>query len=581
MKRKADGPWLYTRSKRPVLVAPYSRPKRFVSWVSATDVKNYMLGDSLVDWLKITKTKPHTSSIISLNTHKKPDPFLAERGKDFERQLVNYIHTHKHPVLSLSDRITDQSCRETVRAIRDGIPFIHSAPFRHYKSQTHGVIDFLVRSDYLHLLTNTAPDPTYPPYYVVIDAKFSTLPLRADGKYLLNSGNYPAYKAQLWIYTRAIGAIQGYTSRYAYILGRRNRYTEKGQSYTNLDCFNRLGVVDYQGIDSSFRETTEKAIAWVKEVRRHGREWSASPPTRPELYPNMCIHSGPWHHDKQTIAERLGEITQLWYCGVRERQKALAQGIYSWRDERCSGKTLGLSEGRSSIVDKIIDINRQTVDKIRPKQISHTLLNWNIPENEAVVDFETFTDVFASFDKLPSQPRTDTLFLIGVYYKDVYHRFIARSATREEEIRIMKEFLLFLELHNFPKLWHWHADQSIWERARRRHPGLETELNNPATVLRWADLCRVFRAEPIVIKDCFKFGLKEIASAMFKHGLITTNLETDLCRNGMDAAQVAWTVYKDNPNPLTDPRMNDIINYNAFDVKVVWEILTYLRTHHV
>ena len=68
---------------------------------------------------------------------------------------------------------------------------------------------------------------------------------------------------------------------------------------------------------------------------------------------------------------------------------------------------------------------------------------------------------------------------------------------------------------------------------------------------------------------------------MFKHGLITTNLETDLCRNGMDAAQVAWTVYKDNPNPLTDPRMNDIINYNAFDVKVVWEILTYLRTHHV
>ena len=66
-----------------------------------------------------------------------------------------------------------------------------------------------------------------PYHYIVIDIKFSTLPLRANGKHLLNSGSYPAYKAQCLIYTDAIGLIQGYTSRYAFILGRRWKYTQK------------------------------------------------------------------------------------------------------------------------------------------------------------------------------------------------------------------------------------------------------------------------------------------------------------------------------------------------------------------
>ena len=71
-------------------------------------------------------------------------------------------------------------------------------------------------------------------HYVVIDIKFSTLPLRADGKHLLNSDKYPAYKAQCLIYRDAVGLIQGYTSQYAFILGRRWKYTQKDVKHTNF-----------------------------------------------------------------------------------------------------------------------------------------------------------------------------------------------------------------------------------------------------------------------------------------------------------------------------------------------------------
>ncbi len=561
-------------------------------WVSGTDIRNFLSKDHLVDWLKLTKPRMDGRNDFF--------NFIMQRGKDFEQELVDYIRETITPVTTVSTFITSEACRETVRLMKLGVPIIHSAPFKIEETKTQGVIDFLVRSDFLSSLVKDNPLPEefrtlHAPHlngdyhYVVIDAKFSTLPLRADGIHLLNSGHYPAYKGQLRIYTEAIGAIQGYTSKYAYILGRRWSYTQKDEKFFGLNCLERLGVIDYLGVDKEYVEKTKNAIDWVRDVRRDGRNWSVNPPSRLELYPNMCVDSGEWNGEKNEIANQIGDITQIWYCGIKHRENALKNDITSWRDPRCNSQTIGMNGVRANTVDKIIDINRQEVDKIRPRKIKTNVLNWRQKTSEMFVDFETFCDIFASFGELPEQPHTDKIFMIGVYYLDgvwQYKNFVAKEATNEEEFRIMDEFVQFIHGQNrTTKLWHWHADEHIWTKAENHQMDLACEEGNIERadhivdnwrLHTWSDLCKVFREEPIVLKDCFKFGLKEIAGAMHKHGLITTKLDSE-CKSGMDAAIRAWNVYETSDNPSEEQDIVDIGKYNQFDVQVLQEMLEYLR----
>lgn len=552
-------------------------------WITATDIKNYMINDPLVDWFKKYSRKPD-------QPNKHFSSFIMDRGNVFEKQVVEYISKNKFNIVFISPRITPESCQETISHMKNGTPIIHSAPFENPINNTRGVIDLLVRSDFLHVFAEEnplpadltcfpAPNLTGKYHYLVIDIKFSTLPLRADGKHLLNSGNYPAYKAQLRIYTEAIGHIQGYTSRFAYILGRRWVYTSKGNNYNNLGCFNKLGTVDFEGVDEEYVHRTEQAIHWVRDVRENGHTWSVNPPSRPELFPNMCVDSGEWNNEKKTIADSISDITQIWYCGIKQRKKAMIHGIESWRDPRCTSAILGIGGERGKIVDQILDINRQDIYKILPQK-----LRTRIPiQNEIFVDFETFSDIFADLTNLPEQPRTDGIFMIGVYYNGRYKNFTVKESTDDEEYRIMDEFMKFMKDNNFPLIWYWHAEKMIWQKAEDRQLKrfeLDTEQSeniiNNWRLRKWADLCNIFKTEPIVIKDCLKFGLKNVAEAMRKHGMITAQLQSE-CQNGFEASIKAWQIYQTEKNPENHPTLLDIVKYNEFDVQVLDEILAFLR----
>lgn len=596
----------HTRSKNPQLSDPLPPTTRPYFWVSGTSTRNYILRDPIIDWFKLTRKDEEDEKDDFFQ-------FILNRGNEFETRLVNYIHTNKIPVVSVSDKITQKTCKQTIDLMKQGVPIIHSAPFKNGKEHIRGVIDLLVRSDHLSSLVDDDPNPSEKRikapnlngnyHYVVIDVKFSTLPLRADGKHLLNSGSYPAYKSQIWIYTKGIGLIQGYTSRYGYILGRRWNYTSKGERFSGLNCLNKLGTIDFQDVDSQYVERTKEAMEWLNDLKKNGKKWSVSPPSRPELYPNMCVESGTWDRVKAEIADEIGEITSVWYVGNKHRNKAIEAGITSWRDPNCNTQALGLGGVRGPVIDKILDINRQNRDNIRPSVIETNLYNWKEKENEMFVDFETFTDIFADMDSLPAQPRTTGIFMIGVYYKDrksgktrktesewKYKNFICNSPTREEEFRIMNEFVDFVEEQGRPKLWYWHAEKTIWKSAENRQLDHFCEVEMNSEVMDrivdewnidadWADMADLFRSVPIVLKGCFKFGLKAVASAMRDHGMIETKINSE-CDNGLNAAVKAWQTYQEDENPSRSETMNDIAKYNRFDVEVLYEILEYLRNNH-
>ena len=604
--------YVWTRSHNPRLTKGLSNERSF-HWISGTATKNYILKDPLIDWLK------HSNKNFKLprdnnGKHQRKTvndefmDFIIERGHDFEDKLVKYIDEHKISVVSVSDEITTKTCRETIRLMKEGVPVIHSAPFRNHKKHIRGVIDLLVRSDKLSEIIDENPLPDYLKnrkapklngnyHYVVIDVKFSTLLLKADGRHLLNSGRYPAYKSQLYIYTQGIGEIQGYTSSLAFILGRRWSYTKKGVRNTGLKCLDKLGVIDYQGSDKEYITRTKEAIQWLKDVRKYGKKWKLYPqPSRPELYPNMCRDGGEFESQKKEIAKNLNEITQVWYIGHKQRQIALDKGITSWKDSRCTTQNLNIGGKRAQTIDQILNINRQDEDLILPKKIQSKIYNWNDLQdcNEIYVDFETFIDIFAPLDSIPEQPKTESIFMIGVYYKEngkwCYKDFTINSIGLDEEYRIMNEFSSFVKERKYPKLWYWHAEKSIWSRAEDRQAnhlcslGNDEKLNHMADNWDlndyWCDMAKLFREEPIVIKNCFKYGLKEIAKAMYEHKMITTKLQSDTV-SGNSAAVRAWKVYNSNVEPKNSNVLKDIIKYNEFDVKVLQDILEYLRKNHL
>jgi hypothetical protein len=603
MKRKqttTEGCYLGTRTKKSLVEINEEK------WVSPSDIKNYMIHDTLVDWLKLTKTSEEKPSVYT--------PYLFSQGIDFEKNLVQYINNHKLEVVYISNQITDKTCLETINEMKKGTPLIYSAPFKNKKNFTHGIIDLLVRSDCLDYIceenilsekdkffhgSNLSGDYNY----VVVDIKFSTLPLRSDGKHLLNSGFYPAYKGQLYIYNEAVSDIQGFQSRYAFILGRRSKYTQKGETFLSLNCLDKFGVVDFKGVDRDYKFLTLDAIKWVRELYLNGKKWSATPPTRRELYPNMSVDSGIWNVEKQKIADQIADITQIWYCGVKNRSHALRYGIKSWQDKRCNSKTLGVKGKRAKIVDQIISINQQKNDKIRPNRIKNNIFNWRNCDNELFVDFETIGDFFGGFDNLPWQHKKDMIFMIGVYYKDNqtwnYKNFICLENSKEEEYKIMNDFANFVHEQGNPKLWFWHADQMIWNRRENVLTNYFCQTENGADKVKnivtkwkfegWRDLCYFFRSEPIVIKDCFKYGLKDIYIAMKKHNMITISLD-GVCQDGNSASMIAWLIYQNRENDADKDReynmsklkeeMTHIIKYNIFDVQVLFEILNYLRQKH-
>ena len=61
--------------------------------------------------------------------------------------------------------------------------------------------------------------------------------------------------------------------------------------------------------------------------------------------------------------------------------------------------------------------------------------------------------------------------------------------------------------------------------------------------------------------------------------MITVCMESD-CSNGMTAMLDAWKVYQTTSEPANSTIMKDISKYNEFDVKVLSEMISYLRTNH-
>jgi hypothetical protein len=401
---------------------------------------------------------------------------------------------------------------------------------------------------------------------------------------------------QAWMYNEALGRVQGFTPPAAYVAGRAWRQSgERGDR-----CWERLARVPREAFvrsrDEDLGSVVALALAWVRRLRTEGAEWRALPmPSVPELWPNMkATRDFPWHSAKAEIAAKLGELTILPRINVERRAAAHSVGVTRWDDARTSATLLGVDGENARTLDAVITVNRDAGDALRPERVAADEEQWRVPPAaEAFVDFEFVHDMDDDFSTFPQKGGQSLIFQIGSgTYRErrwSFQQFTVDDLGVEAEARMIDAWLAHLaELARDAgcastsdvRLVHWSlAEESNFEQAfesaRSRHP----DRNWPA--LAWYDLLsRVFRAQPIVVKGAFSFGLKSVARAMRAHGLIQTVWGEGLA-DGAGAMVGAWTAAADSRargRALTEsPVMQEIARYNEVDCRVMAEILDYLR----
>jgi len=546
--------------------------------VSAGSLRNYLLNDSIVDVFKYSGQFDARKDRESVFNN-----YIKKRGQEFEKDVLRDIEKREWSCVSLPERYSKEAVDLTRKYINMGVKIIHSASLYNKENNTFGIADLLIRSDCLNKIFNrslldkdelriSAPMLKGFYHYVVCDIKWKNLELCVDGETMRNSGSVPGYRGQLYVYNEALGQLQGYTPKKSFIIGNgfhyvKNQITISGSSYRDS-----IGTVNFCGRDKVHVPKIQEAIEWVKRVKEHSWEWNVMG-ENPVVYPNMCIQSDGWSCLKKEIAAKNSEITSIWGCGVKEREKALKQGVVSYTDRKCTPELLGLKNEKAHVVRCILDINRPECKEIfMPKMIESDINNWSKKEKRLFVDFETF-------------PINNELFMIGVYCPETreFTDFTLRENTLEERTRIMTEFYAYAKTKK-ARLYHYHHfEPTTW---RKNIETLERELQikfkyDDDYSLEWVDMLKVVRSVPLVVKGATDFSLKTLGKAMEKNGLISSKWEeASSCSDGRDASVLADLCYKGNCGRV---ELNKIREYNEVDVRVLCDITEFmdkLRDNH-
>lgn len=431
----------------------------------------------------------------------------------------------------------------------------------------------------------------------MIDVKFATLHLDRTGH---ASSEHLSFMAQVFVYSEALGLLQGYTPPCGYLLGRG---WQQGNERSR-NCLDRLARVDLNYETprgkQSLRASAQEAITWMRRVRAEGAHWQVVPePTVIELRANMGNSKDqPWHLAKRQIAEAQGELTQLWQVSVDNRTAANAGGILRWPNATCTAAELGVTGAKQGpVLDCMLEINRATDGpQVGPARIRAAEDEWRMPQAlEFFVDFETVSNLKDDFARMPEQGGQELIFMIGCGHMENgkwrFESFITRDLSESSEAVAIEAWLDHMErvrtrlapdLAN-PLVFHWsNAEVSVLESsyrsARVRHP------RNAWPSLNWFDfLQKVVRHEPVVVRGAMAFGLKAFARALHQHKLIET-VWSDGPTDGLGAMVGAWwceDVSRRLGTSLGEvPLMQEIARYNEVDCRVIKETIHYLRASH-
>lgn len=296
-------------------------------------------------------------------------------------------------------------------------------------------------------------------------------------------------------------------------------------------------------------EQMRDLVSKIGRAKRNAQYYWSLDTFPPWLYPNMKNATDIWESEKQELSMRTGEITQVWRCTPRVREKALRHGVRSWHSPDCSAESLGFQDSvYRDAIEAIIHVNRDGATEPFYIHSEHG-------------DFDTLLDnvLFVDFEWI------DSVYLIGVHDGTDYRALWADSLDHAAVRSLLQRAAACMENR---VIVYWHAERSKWNSEMEKH-------HVPDMACTWIDLCDVFR-KSIAVRGAFSFKLKEIAKALYKLGHLPYFIEGDECQNGQQSIDFAKEYYKTG-----DGRFREILEkYNRFDCESMYHItktLNYYR----
>ena len=579
--------------------------------ISASSIKNYMLDDPLIDWLKYYNITDINSSPIpsdhnnyNHNHNHMADlhtKFIMGQGIEFENYVINLLkQTKPHiEIKQISFKNETQSIDHhnmTIDAMEKGIPIIYQGVIHCRTKSLYGSPDLLIRHDMMNEIFNITDEKIKPPqlnnnickyHYVVMDIKHSTITLNCNQEYILNTNCIPAYKGQIYIYNMILESIQGYVPRCGFILGKNIMYTKNKNTFVSSVVMKNIARIDYTNNDKRFINKVHSAIKWIHTVRTEGHSWHLLPsPSRVELYPNMKNDKdGLFRKIKYTISNKLGEITNIWWCGYEKRIMAHHKKIYNWKDKRLNAEVMGFNNTKiATTIDMILDINRQNTELIRltdlKKCIDKCWLNFGDDIIEFYIDFETIAHNIGQV--VQNNLSDDYIFMIGLGWVEnniwQFKNFIIEKLNNNCEHNMMKDMWIFIknkitEMNCTNCVFiHWtNAEVVFYDKFKIK------EINKDMPNMIFYDMHKLFLNNKVVVHGALNFSLKTIGNAMYENKMISTSWDSNsICSNGLQAMFLAYEQYKNN-DITSNTIMDKIAHYNHVDCKIMWEIMKYIR----
>lgn len=571
------------------------------NFINYQDLKNFINKDPFLDFLEL-KVSSDKKDIIDSN--KDFDNFFSLKNQNFKETIINLIKT-KYIVTNI-DNISDINKRYqiTLEALRDQTEIILNGVLMDLKNKFIGNPDIIIKNQVLLSMIESLNQERYSKIleylkknkkrYSIINIKCSKFTFSSDQIHINNTNNNVIFqKSKNIIEQMCLNEMLKQENSISFILGNTNINIQP------INIVKQLIVVDHNDRDLGIKKDIFSGLKWLNNLKVNINNLSFDNlPQIPELCPNMKNNEDfPWHNLKIQLAKKKNEITLLPYCGPKKRNRCYKLGKTSFQDCNSSDLTCN-SNKRSKIVDSTIRLNQHDNSiLILPRRIKNfkNLQKLRKQPIEFYVDFET---VGTFIDDISDSNSDTKIFMIGCFsviythdfknYNTEFKTFTAKTLQKDDEILIVKQWLDYMsETYNKygqennikkkirfynPPIYHWSkAEPIVLNNFWIRH-----QLPNQMSKLNFVDILDIFKNEPIIIRDTFSFSLKEISNSLFKLGLIKTIWKESKICSGKNALFYAWNYY--NSSIKDETIMEQIIEYNYVDCKVMEEIMNFLRS---